>query len=250
MHQQAGALNVAQKLCPQPCSGVSALDQSANIRNNDTLYVRLFSDSDNPEIRLQRSERIISDLRTRGRNVGNQSGLSYVRESDERHVSQQLQLQPVSSLLSRAPGLALSWRLVCRGRKLGIASSTASAPSNDDGFVRSREVVDSFSGFVVVEDGADRHLQYNVFTFTAGFIRTFTMPAALRLVFRIEAEMHERIMTFARFHNYIAALAAVSARRTAARNKFLAPESDATITPVPSLNTDYRFIDEHGYACA
>ena len=57
-------------------------------------------------------------------------------------------------------------------------------------------------------------------------------------------------MTFARFHNYIAALAAIPTGGTAARNKFLAPESDTTITPVPSLNTDYRFIDEHGYACA
>src|SRR5205809_5346431 len=158
MHQQAGALNVAQKLCPQPRSGVSAFNQSGNIRNNETLYVRLFSDSDNPEIRLQRGKRIIGDLRTRGRNAGNQSGLSYVRKSDKRHVSQQFQFEPVSSFLSRAAGLALTWRLMCGGRKPGIASSTASATSNDDGFVGTREIVDSFSGFVVIENCADRHL--------------------------------------------------------------------------------------------
>jgi hypothetical protein len=59
--------------------------------------------------------------------------------------------------------------------------------------------------------------------------------------------MDERIVALARFHDYIAAVAAVPARRTAARHKLLAAESHAPITTVTGFYPDSCFIDKHFY---
>ena len=61
------------------------------------------------------------------------------------------------------------------------------------------------------------------------------MTAALGFVFRIEAEMHERIVALARFHDHVAALAAVAAGRTAARNELLPPEGQTALPPSPAF---------------
>ena len=66
----------------------------------------------------------------------------------------------------------------------------------------------------------------------AGAIAAFAMPSALRLVFGIKAEVHQRIVALAGFHDHISALAAIATRRPAARNKLLAAEGHAAIAPV------------------
>src|ERR1041385_3061803 len=97
----------------------------------------------------------------------------------------------------------------------------------------------------VENDRSNRHLQQNVFPFSSGFVRAFAMPSALRLVLRIESKMNQRVMTLARLHDDVAALTAISARRTAARNKLLPPESDAAISAVACFYANCGFINEH-----
>src|ERR1043166_8058764 len=97
----------------------------------------------------------------------------------------------------------------------------------------------------VENDRSNRHLQQNVFSFASGFIRAFAMPSALRLVLRIESKMNQRVMTLARFHDDVAALAAISARRTAARNKLLPSKGNAAISPIPRFHANCGLINEH-----
>ena len=71
------------------------------------------------------------------------------------------------------------------------------------------------------------------------------MPAALGLVFRIEPEMHQRIVPLAGFHPNIAAPPAIAARGPAPRNKFLAAEGHAAIAAVARLDPNFCLIDKH-----
>ena len=61
------------------------------------------------------------------------------------------------------------------------------------------------------------------------------MASALRFVFRIEAEVHQGIVAFAGFHDDVAALAAVAARRAAARDELLPAEGHAAVAAVAGL---------------
>jgi hypothetical protein len=65
-------------------------------------------------------------------------------------------------------------------------------------------------------------------------------------VFRIEAEMHQRIVPFAGFEDDVAAAAAVTAARPPARDEFLAPEGQAAVATIASLYVNAGFVNEHG----
>ncbi len=71
------------------------------------------------------------------------------------------------------------------------------------------------------------------------------MASALGLVFGIEAEMNQRVVPLAGFHDHISALAAVAAGRAAARNIFFAAEGHAAVAAVPRLHSNFRLIDKH-----
>src|SRR5215467_10570335 len=71
------------------------------------------------------------------------------------------------------------------------------------------------------------------------------MPPAFGFVFRIESKMHQRVVALARFHNHVAAFAAVAARRPPARNELLPPEREASVTAVAGFYPDCGFINEH-----
>ncbi len=101
------------------------------------------------------------------------------------------------------------------------------------------------SGFVVVHDRAHRHFQKDVHALAAGAVGAFSVASALRFVFRIEAEVHQRIVALAGLHDDVAALAAVSARRAAARDVLLPAEGHAAVAAVARFDPDFRLVDEH-----
>jgi hypothetical protein len=57
--------------------------------------------------------------------------------------------------------------------------------------------------------------------------------------------MDEGIVPLAGFHDDIAAMTAIAARRPAPRYEFFAAESHAAVAAVARLDSDYRFINEH-----
>jgi hypothetical protein len=133
-----------------------------------------------------------------------------------------------------------------RGR--GEVLIPAPAPAtfrNDKTFARLREIVQLLACVLVVDDGPHRHR--NVFgrAFAARALAAFAVPAAFRLVFRIKAEMQQRIVVFARDKNHIATAPAIAAARSSARNILLAAERQTAIAAVARLHADSYFINKH-----
>src|SRR5579871_3705810 len=90
-----------------------------------------------------------------------------------------------------------------------------------------------------------RNLQQHIAALAPGFIRPLAMPAAFGLIFGIEAEVHQRVVTLAGFHDDVAALAAISAGGSAAGNEFFPPEGHAAIAAVAGLDPNCGLVNEH-----
>src|SRR6266568_5840407 len=129
--------------------------------------------------------------------------------------------------------------------ELGITSSAPSAAGNYESVIGVREVMDPLSGVAVVNDGSNGDFEQNVFALAPGFIRAFAVPSTLSFVFGIEAEMNQRVVSLARFHDDVATLAAVATRGSPARNKLLPSKGKAAVAAVSSLHANCGFIDEH-----
>src|SRR6266850_19365 len=98
-----------------------------------------------------------------------------------------------------------------RGGKARIAASSAAALRDHEAFIGVGEVVYALAGFVVVHNGADRDFQQHILAFATTPVGAFAMPPSLCLVFRVVAEMYERVVTLARLHDDVAAAAAIPA---------------------------------------
>ena len=105
--------------------------------------------------------------------------------------------------------------------------------------------MDAFTSIRVVQNCSDRNLQDDITSFLSRSVRAFAVPPAFSFVFRIEAKMHERVVTLAGFHDDVAAPSAVAARRSPARDKLLPPKGHAAITAVSGFYANFGFIDEH-----
>ena len=71
------------------------------------------------------------------------------------------------------------------------------------------------------------------------------MPAALRFVFGVEAEVQQGVKLLIRNHIHVAAPAAIATARPATRNVLLTPEGQAAVAAITSLYVDFGFVDEH-----
>src|SRR5689334_3602441 len=136
-------------------------------------------------------------------------------------------------------------RLVRGSREVLVAAAAATAPGNQETIPRLSEIVQHLARFVIVDDGAHRYRQFNGLGVAARAIAAFAVAPAPGGVFRIESKMEQGIMVFARHHNDIATVAPIAAARSAARDKFLAPECHAPVSAVASLYADSDFVDEH-----
>src|SRR5438552_3308120 len=130
----------------------------------------------------------------------------------------------------------LSRRLVHRCGKARVAAATAPAAGNHKALVRLRELEHFLAGLVVIHDGPDRNFQNHIAAVASGLVGTLAVTSALRAVLRIEAEVHQRIVALAGFHDDVAAFASVAAGRPPARNELLPPEGHAAVAAVARFN--------------
>ncbi len=168
-------------------------------------------------------------------------------KAHQANIGDQLQFQAIGALFAGATGFMFARRLVGGSGEVLITTAATSAFSNDHSLVGAAEVVNQFAGLFVIHGGAYGHLEDDALAVPAGAVGSFPMTPPFRLVFRVEPEVDQRVVTLAGLHDDVAALAAISTGRTAPGDKFFAAEGHAAVPAVASFHSNSRFIDKHCY---
>src|ERR1019366_9136891 len=145
----------------------------------------------------------------------------------------------------RLTGFMFRGRLMDRRGEVLVAAPAFAALGHTESFARMGEIVDTLAGGFVVDYRAHGHLDFQRLALGAGALAAFAVAPALRLVFRVEAELEQRIGVLARHHDDVAAATAVAAARTAPRDILLPAESQATVAAVAGLHEYSYFIYKH-----
>ena len=184
----------ARNFVPSPCPSCAP---SISPGTSATTKLRSSLEVDDAEIRRERRERVVGDLRPRGGDARDQRALAGVRKSDETDVGEQLQPQP--QRCASSPGLPGSVR---RGARLvDVANAALPRPPRPPRATstRSPTVARSASGIrsspcLLVDDRAGRHFEDQVRAVAAGAVRALAVLAALGLEFGMEAVGDERVL--------------------------------------------------------
>ena len=122
--QHAGTLDVAQELVAEPAPLAGTFDQPGDVGDHE---VGLVVERHDPEVGLERRERVVGDLRLGGRDHADQRALAGVGEADQRDVGHQLQLELEPALLAVLALLGEARRPPPVAEELGVAAPAAPA---------------------------------------------------------------------------------------------------------------------------
>jgi hypothetical protein len=98
---------------------------------------------------------------------------------------------------------------------------------------------------LIVSERANGNLQSHIIAGVAGAVRAFAVAAAIGFEFAVVAVAQQRVVVGIGFEVDAAAVAAIAAGRSAARNVFFAAERDAAVAAVAGLYEDFGLINEH-----
>src|SRR5882762_5153606 len=199
---------------------------------------------DDAEVGLKRGERIVGNFGTRGGDHGNQSGLARVGVTDQADIGQKFQFEAKMALFAGKSILMFARSLVPGLGKVLIAAPATPAVRDKDALAGSGEISDG-RALLVKHQRADGNLQDHIRARMASTIGALAVTAAIGLEFAIVAVAKQRVVVRVGFQIDVAAMAAVAARRTTARNIFFAPKGHAAVAAVAGLHEYFGFINEH-----
>ena len=105
-------------------AAVRAFDEPGHVGDDEAAVV---AQADDAEIRRQRGERVVGDLRPRRRDARDQRRLAGVGEANEPDVGEQLQLEPQILVFAGLARLDFARRAVGRRREARVAHAAAAA---------------------------------------------------------------------------------------------------------------------------
>src|SRR3954447_18262637 len=108
MQQHATALDVTEEAVAEADTLVRILNESRQVGEDELALV----DAHDSELRMQRGERIVSNLGLRGADCCEKGRLAGVRQSDEPGIRDQLEAKPDGALCAGQSGIGVAWRLV------------------------------------------------------------------------------------------------------------------------------------------
>src|SRR4249919_1382737 len=136
MEKHARALDVSQEAVTDARALGSALDQSRNVGNHE-LAPLVANDS---ELRAERREGIVADLRRGVADRVQEGRLACVRQAEEADVGEQFKAEPDPRLFTRLASLVLARRAVSRTLIAGVAAAAETALEEDNALADPCEV--------------------------------------------------------------------------------------------------------------
>ena len=234
VQQQAAALNMAQEVVAEADALRSTLDQTGDVGADKAL---LRADADDAQHGGQRREVVVGDLGTRGRNNADERRFADVREADQAHVRNDLQLELEVHILAGQTGLGKLGDLAGRGRKMAVAPAAASALGHDNRLT-ARQIGHDEVGLGLLQHGAAGHADDQVVTVCAAHPLGAAILAVGRGVLALVAEVHQGGQVVVGHKDDVAAAPAVTAVGAARRHEFFAVERHRTVAALAGVQPD------------
>jgi arginine exporter protein ArgO len=102
------------------------------------------------------------------------------------------------------------------------------------------------SGLVVINNGTDGNLDFQILSVAAVAITSFAVASTLGFEYMVVAKLQESVFVNVGGEINVAAIATVSAARTPTRHELLAAEGDATMPSVARFDGNFGFVNERG----
>ena len=130
--------------------------------------------------------------------------------------------------------------------KMLVAAPAASAMRDENALPGFGKVCEGFAGIPIKDQRADGNLQNHVFAGMARAVGAFAVAAAFGFEFAVVAIAQEGIVVRIGFNIDAAAMTAVAARGSPARNEFFTAKRDTAIAAVAGLYENFSFVNEQG----
>ena len=243
VHQHRAPLDVPEEVQPQATALGGARDQPRHVGDGEDLLPR----GDHAQLRDERGERVVGDLRPGRRQRRDQRRLARRREPDQPDVGDRAQLQHELAGLARLAEQREAGRLA-RGRgERGVAQPPAAALGGDEPGARPDEVGEDLA-VRRHDDGAVGHGELQVVRVRAGLEPALALLAVagrgVRAVVEVEQGVHARVDD----EHDRAAAAAVAAVRAAERLELLAVHRGAAVAARARGGVHHHAVDELGHA--
>ena len=240
MQHHPAALDMAEEAVAQSDALMRAFDQAGQIGHHEFAAI----DREHAELRMQRGEGIIRDLRLGRADGGEEGRLAGIRQADEAGIGDQLQPQPDRHFDRGLTGIGVAWRAVGRGLEMRVAEAAIAALRQQHLVAELVEIGEQGLAVFLIDLGADRHLQDQVLAVGAVAVLAHAIAAALRLVVLQIAVIDQGIEPVHRARDHVATVPAVAAIGPAELDEFFAPERDAAVSAGAGLDVDLGFVEE------
>jgi len=221
-----------------------ALDQAGDVRQHEgraALAVR----RDDAEVRFERRERIVADLRRRPRDRGQEGGLARVREADETGIGNQPQFECDPARIARRAEFGHPRRLMRAGHVVRVTEATPPAACDDRDFVRLGEVHDQVARLGIPDRRTRRDGNPLVRTARPFAPLGRALDAGPRLEVRGELEGKQAVEVRVNGEDDVTAAPTVATVRAAARLEFLPPEGRRAVATLARFHIDLCPVYQH-----
>src|SRR5215472_11986604 len=240
MQQHAAALDVTEEAVAKARAFMRALDQPGNVGQHELAAVGIH----HAELRMQRGEGIVRDLRPRRADLAEQGRFAGIGQPDETGIGDQFQPQPDPALLAGLARIGVARRAVGRGLEMRIAEAAVAAFGEHELLAELGEVVDQRLAILVEYLRADRHLQHDRLAARAMAILAHAILAPLGLEVLLVAIVDQRVQPTDRLDHDVAAAAAIAAGGPAEFDELLAAECHAAVAAVAGADIDLGLVEE------
>ena len=245
MEQQTAALDVAQEVMAQADALAGALDQAGDVGADEAGPLAHRHDAQRGH---EGGEVVVGDLGLGRADGGDEGRFAHVREADQAHIRDELQLQRDLEILTRHTGLGELGDLAGRRRKMRVAVAAASAPRHRDGGVVG-QVRDDKAALGVLDDRAQRDLDDQIFGVLAVAQARAALAALVGGILALVAEVHQGGQVVVHDEDDVAAASAVAAVRAARGHEFFAVKAHRTVAALARVEPDGGDIDKVGLCC-
>ena len=245
MHNDSAALDVTKEVQAEASTLGGSRDQTGDVRDR----IACVACRDDAQVRDQRREGVIGDLRARRAQGGDQRGLTRRGEADESHVRDGLQLENDVALLAGLAQQGEAGGLAGLRRQSGVTQAAAAALGDHVAGTRARQVGEQLTRHRL-DDRALRNRKDDIRAGLSLAEVTHAGRSVVRTAMRAAVVVQQRGLLLAHLEDDRAAIAAVSAVRAGQRLELFTLNRGNAVTAVTTHRVQSHAIHEVCHCCS